>query len=293
MFEPLHIPDTQQYRFWFYTGNKTGSTFQTWTKPAGINFIQIIAVGGGGGGFAPLAYNGSTRAGGGGGGAGAISSLFVPAYLVPDQLYICTGLGGAGGIGVGAAGSNGGVTYVGWYPNAAASGTSILVANGGSGAVSATGGTAGTANVSNFPIYQFGIKLSINGTAGASSPVGTIVSALTPSLRVSGGAAGAGYLSTTTSFAGGNVNMIGNDTLLNIPGGAAGGAGNAGDGSNGTSDTIRFQFYGGAGGGSSVGGNGGKGGDGGLGCGGGGGGCGSIPGNGGRGGDGFVIIQCG
>jgi hypothetical protein len=111
------LASQQQQRFWIYTGNKNSTGFQTWLKPPGINFIHIIAIGAGGGGSsAAIWQTGVARTGGGGGGSGGMTSVFLPAYLVPDTVYVNVGIGGAGGASTNTTTPNAGVagtaTYV-------------------------------------------------------------------------------------------------------------------------------------------------------------------------------------
>ncbi len=89
-----------------FTGSGAASTFFTWHKPDGCTLLYIICVGGGGGGGTG-SLNGisggsstTTAAGGGGGGAGAICKLIIPAFMLPDTLFIQPGIGGAGAAGV-------------------------------------------------------------------------------------------------------------------------------------------------------------------------------------------------
>ena len=67
----------------------TSGTWQTWTKPRGITMVfmpPIGGAGGGGGGFSAAA--GNARGGGGGGGGGNPTRLLVPAFVIPDLLYV-------------------------------------------------------------------------------------------------------------------------------------------------------------------------------------------------------------
>src|SRR5207248_728514 len=81
---------------------------QTWTKPAGVTFVQVVCVGAGGGGGGGLGNN-SAVSGGGGGGGGCVSiTTFLAATLGATET-VNVGLGGTGGVGVvGTAGNNGG-----------------------------------------------------------------------------------------------------------------------------------------------------------------------------------------
>ena len=106
------------------TFNGAASTWQTWNKQDDATMIHILCIGGGaGGGSGRLDSSATARYGGGGGGGGAVTSIFFPAFLIPDTLYVQVGLGGAGGAAQtvnatnGNAGSNGGTSYVSVYPS--------------------------------------------------------------------------------------------------------------------------------------------------------------------------------
>ena len=90
-----HLPSQQDQRFWVYTGISGSTAFQTWNKPPGISFVQIICVGaGGGGGGGTARREGITTTAATGGGSGAMTSVLLPAYNIPDILYILPGYGG-------------------------------------------------------------------------------------------------------------------------------------------------------------------------------------------------------
>ena len=293
------LASQQQQRFWVYTGNKVSNGFQTWLKPPGITFIHIITIGAGAGGGGTVAYQAGTAwRGGGGGGSGAVSSAFLPAYLIPDTLYINVGLGGAGGAAsttftpnVGLAG---GATYVSFYPVQTA-GYTICAANGGnpsgvptSGGAGAAGGAAGTvASSTTFPTSQFGLRNYIAGQAGGAGGTNGATS-LTAQYRTTGGGGGSGNTPGGAIGTGASIGTAGDFGPVVISSSPAGT-----DGSN-LNDLIGFIFSGGTGASSSTTISGSNGGFGGYGCGGGGGGVGSgRGGGGGKGGDGLVIITCG
>ena len=59
-----------------------------WQKPRGITMVHIIAIGaGGGGGGGHTAATGSAKSGGGGGASGAVSRLYIPANLCPENCF--------------------------------------------------------------------------------------------------------------------------------------------------------------------------------------------------------------
>jgi hypothetical protein len=294
------LASQQQQRFWVYTGNKNNTGFQTWIKPPGISFVHIITIGPGAGGSGTYPYSAGTAArGGSGGGSGAMNSVFLPAYLIPDIIYINVGLGGTGGgsstvIGTANAGTAGqDLTYVTFYP-VKSTGYAVCIASpGGAGTVPAAGagaigGNAGaTANSTFFPVSQIGLRNYIPGQAGSTGQQNSAGS-LTAIYRVTGGAGGSGNTAGNITGNGGGISAVGEYTLQTI---AASPAGTNGSQLN---DLVKFIFGGGTGAASSTTISGSNGGSGGYGCGGGGGGVGpGLGGAGGAGGDGLVIITCG
>jgi hypothetical protein len=309
MLDSFNLPDNNSYRTWIFKNNSValantnGISYQTWTKPSGINFIQIIGVSAGGGGGGGGGYvNTSTAILGGGGGASAtMTSVFLPAFLVPDILYIQVGRGGVGGNGgvnptSGTNGLAGGYSAVAIQPVYTVGNNSYYLmfapgGNGGTGGGPSGGGgnNASTTTSTTLPLSQMGLR---NYWAGQNSTAGgtNVGSAITAVYRISSAPGGVGHSSTNVDAAGVAVNPSGDLYYSIINGGTIqGGAGN-----NGLSDFNKMTFSGGAPGGSASGSNGGLAGFGGYGCGGAGGSVGNPSGsNGGNGGDGFVIITCG
>ena len=275
-----------------------GGTWQTWIKPRGAKMVNIICQGsgaGGGGGY----LNTTTRAGGGGGGTGATARLTINANLLPDILYILTGIGGAGGTGgtiaggaSGTAGSSGQNSFVTLIPSTGSVSNVVLR----SGTTPATGGGAGTG--------------AAGGALGNAETISVIANNIFANLGTSTFQAG------QAAAAGGTTNGgLAQYANYTTGGGGGGGTGNgtgisaagvfpaipaATVNTNGQNGIILYKpiliHIGGMGGGGSTTGNGGIGGNGAPGTGGGGGGAGqgatgaAVGGNGGRGGDGFVII---
>ena len=91
MIDVFNIPSQQQQTYTLYaTGN-----WQTWNKPRGAKMIEIFCLGGGAGGaVAAISIGGA--AGGSGSGSGGIVRGLIPAFLLPDTLYILVGKGGIG-----------------------------------------------------------------------------------------------------------------------------------------------------------------------------------------------------
>lgn len=114
----------------------TFSANDTYTSPAGVDYLEVYAIGGGGGGGGA---SGVTTSQGCGGGAGGVSFK----YFTPGTYAITIGAGGAGNTGTGA-GTAGGATDF---------GGGALIANGGAGGsgggsgLPRRGGLAGAAHV--------------------------------------------------------------------------------------------------------------------------------------------------
>ena len=279
--------------------------WRVWTKPRGINWVYMIAVGAGASGVGGTFTNASAAsAGAAGGGSGAQSMVLIPAMFVPNELFILTGLGGRQGTTITSALTSvaGTATYVAIEPSSTSLNTNLffLVAN---GAASTTGGTA-TAMSGNFPLAGRGWSQNFagqnGGTAGATqNGAGGSVTLPTTGLMVTGGAGSGGKdVTGAGGGAGGAITGVGFlGTLPTHAGGTASASGtNAGNGINGRMVTP-FMHYGGSGGGSGAfaatgnGSTGSSGGNGGPGCGGGASGPGyTTTGRAGNGGDGFVHI---
>ena len=113
MIDVFNIPSQQQQTFILYaTGN-----WQTWNKPRGAKMIEIFCLGGGAGGGQTTVSTGTGVGGGGGGASGGIVRGLIPAFLLPDTIYILVGKGGAGSSTSGTAGSVGGISYIGLQPS--------------------------------------------------------------------------------------------------------------------------------------------------------------------------------
>ena len=283
-------------------------SLQRWDKPKGINFVYGLLIGAGSGGGGGFSIGAGTAGGGGGGGTpGATIQFLQLAYLMPDTLYVSVAAGGLGG----AADANGGfpnitglfygsmgsqaattrVYYI--YPNnqqaTTQSGRSGSASTGGAGGttltVASTTAMPGIVGFSNF-VQATSPNGGQNGGFGAGGNNA-------PFLGRPQGGAGGGGVSSSLSYAGGNV--LGPTTSVNsvwsrnLLGGASAGV----NGENGiTLFEPTFFSLPGAGGAGNVSGTGGAGGKGGIGCGGGGGGAGITGGRGGDGGDGFIMLVC-
>lgn len=281
------------------------SQWQTWRKPRGVKNVYMIGVGGGSSGTVG-ANAAATNTGGLGGGSGSQTCVWIPAFFIPDILYIQCGAGGRQPTTLvsGQTQQGGGPTYVTIEPSTTLTpNMTLLLANGGvSGAV--TGGTAAT--LAGMPLASRGLYTFFLGQSGATDGgvgnPGTAVAYPVTGLMVMGGSQG-GSGGATASAGGGYTVPAGvpiNDFFLpTLTGGTAGaGATPAGAGRAGISVRNYIMNYGGTGGGggtTTAGGLAGAGGNGGPGSGGGGSGGATTtittlarPGNGG---DGFVIIM--
>lgn len=294
MFNAPFLPNQVNGGYVEYFGSNTPQIFH---KPAGANFINFFLIGaGGGGGGGSTNITGTVRGGGGGGGSGGIVRATIPALLLPDTMYVITGVGGAGGA-AGATGVTGGVGGRTLIQASSAANTRIILLSGNNdagggvgGSTSAgTGGAAGTA----FTTSPFSYLATIVASAGL---IGTAAGAVTGATGVNqtigsvthmilGGLGGGTTPAANTDFAGGAHS--GGQGYPTIAGGtAAGGRGQ---------DGIRLEkplvCFGGTGGGTGGAGAAGAGGNGIFGSGGGGGGGGITGGAGGRGGDGYALIS--
>jgi len=266
---------------WFMQPTATNEV-HTWTKPSGCNFVYMIAVGAGGaGGVGSSGAINTARNGGGSGASGGLQTLLVPAFLIPDTLFIKVGIGGTG---VGVAG---GSTIISAYRVSSVT-EYLLNASGGNSANAFIGGTSTGQVVTSSTLGTIGKWQGVSTIAGVNSNIDQ-----TFNFFLTAGAAG-GLVFMGASTPGRSILSAYGQTsaVAVVQGGAS--VPNAVLGQNDASSGFfipkRFAFYGGAGGGGSNNGVGGRGGKGGPGCGGGGGGAGITGGTGGTGGDGFAVI---
>jgi hypothetical protein len=280
----------------------TNAQWRMWQKPRGATVVQILAIGGGGGGGCGYPFPaGNQRQGGGGGGSGAQSMVILPAMLLPDVLYVQTGLGGGGGVNAVRGGDNGGITYVAIAPDTTVDNVVCYAAygfggaNGAGGSGSAANGAGGTAaTISLMPLGGAGVYSLLSGQAGGigGDGLGGAGGSITPptnGTRAMGGAGGGGCWTQTAGVPGGGFTVAANTYLAGqAPVTAAAGV-------NGVTSLATFSpltLWGGGGGGASYNAAGGRGGNGAYGGGGGGSGAGTsgtVPG--GSGGGGLVLIS--
>lgn len=261
-----------------------------------LYILCIGGGGGGGGGFTGAAA--ASRGGGGGGGGSGQLSLIIPICLVPDILYIQSGMGGLGVSSGGGVAPSGILSHVSIFPD---SNAQNLVAT--SGGVAAAGGTTGTGAAAGAAgagggaaviggmlfsgLADWTSQAGQAGSAGGAQTGATGASLALPSSQfIMGGTGGAGTASA--DFAGGGLTSSAGALIsTSRPMLAAAGSN---PGSSGHNFWKPFFSYSGLGGASSNTGVGGAGGYGSWGSGGGGGGGGTTGGRGGNGGSGLVIM---
>lgn len=112
------VPTSQIY-------TNTGST-ATWTRPAGLAYIDLTVSGGGGGSGGAVATAAGESSMGGGGGGGATARLRIAAALLPATVTVTVGAGGtAGAATAGVSAGTGGTSSFG----------TLVTAGGGTGGV--------------------------------------------------------------------------------------------------------------------------------------------------------------
>jgi len=299
MLDTFNINDNSLVNQVFYY--KGVNAWQVWHKPSNCNFVNFYLMGGGAGGQGGDTGGGSTRTGGAGGGSAAIAYVTIPAFALPDMLYVLVASGGTGGASSSGRGGIGGLSYISSQPDNTFSPLNILMVSGAASAGATLTTTAGaiiTAN--NIVLSEIALVSAYAGqTGGAGGASSTPATNVTPTgLPTTPGAGGAGVSSVGTLGASASILSILGFPI--ISGGTSVAGNGATIGRDGYSTRQNFIgpnfknpmfFTGGAGGGASHTNAGGAGGNASYGCGGGGGGAGSgIGGIGGRGGDGLVII---
>lgn len=254
----------------------------TWTKPSGAKFVDIIAIGGGGSGG--QGRSAATAAGGAGGGGGGWCRKGFRADELQATMNVTCGAGGVGGaVPATAVASN--VSDNGLFIVVAGRGTAGADANSANGGQGGSGGSVGSLAVAT------GGAQAVGGAGGAQGSA-TDGSAGTKA-DMGGGGGGSGNQTALAGGAGGTSEYGGGGggggTVTGAGGaGGVGGGGVAGGVSKGGSAGAGVTTLGGSGGAGgsdspTAGGNGAQ-------PGGGGGGGGNATGSGGNGGDGAVTI---
>lgn len=206
--------------------DRTYTSSGTWTKPAGLKFLEITLVAGGGAGTAGASVTaGNASAGGGGGAGGVVKAVYAVADLPAASYAYVVGTGGAGGGGAsGAAGTA--TTFKALTANAGQGGGTFMTPGANTAYASATAGAGGS---------------GANGEAGTVSVQVYPGGGGSPGERGFGGAVGIARPGT------GGVNIYGaTNTVLpassgtyaavaaRFPGGGGGGAFNGGSGAGST-----------------------------------------------------------
>jgi len=275
MIDLSNIPSQQpQTTILYATGN-----WQTWNKPRNAKFIEIFCLGGGAGGGMASVTTGATSNGNGGGSGGIVRGL-IPAFLLPDTIYILVGKGGIGSTVSNTGGGAAGISYIGLQPS---TNEQTLICK--SSTAAATSNTAATISVVALSAFgNLGLFTAIAGVAGSTN--GLSQTALSTNLTTGGASSGA---KSATFQVGGGITAASAILTTTVLGGQSSGE----NGADGYGTLQPFCGTGGSGGAGRSGttGTGGNGGNGYYGCGGGGAGGSSVLGaKGGNGGDGLVII---
>jgi hypothetical protein len=309
MLDYLHLPKQQNGNIDYFPGfsNTDGGSWIAWEKPKGSHMIRITCIAGGGGGGSGLSNDiTNQRGGGGGGGSSAISIVTIPAYVLPDILYVSSGAGGNGGAGnviIHTPGSAGirsyvcivqdtGVIYRVCYADSGKGGNATPPTSIPSGGSGGNGGTVAT--IADMLLASHGICNFIAGqagTSGGSTGNSLAVTYPTTGLLLSGGVGGSGGTSITVVSASVTAPT---QTVYNIFSTLTTVSASGNNGQPGREIYQPLLSTGGSPGLANSGqGTGGQGGVGGFGSGGGGGGAGGLSncGAGGKGGNGLVIIH--
>lgn len=226
----------------------TAGTY-SWTAPAGVYSVSVVAVGGGGGGHNYV--NGTVGNGGGGGGLGWKNGIPV----VPGQSYtVVVGSGGTGLSSSSSAAPDGGNSYfidTSTVAGLGGSGGNYDVGGPGGSYVGDGGGAGGTAPATTSTADATGGG-GAGGYSGDGGNGGAINTAGSAGTGGGGGGGGAGG-SSDYSGGGGGVGIYGEGS--NGAGGTYGGAngGPGGGGSSGANGSTRNGGnYGGGGGGAEL-----------------------------------------
>jgi hypothetical protein len=194
------IPQTSIVRTLFTTSG-------TYTKPAGLKFldVEIMSPGGGGGGCGGTAAGNYSAAGGGGSGAWG-RQLFDAASLPTSVAYV-VGASGAGGAASAAGGAGGTSSFstlsvTGGGGGAGSTQGTVGAAGGGAGGVVTGGEIAATGGLGGFSYFVVASTFVFSGH-GANSPFGqsggAVVGGAAAGINASGfGAGGSGATNTAS-----------------------------------------------------------------------------------------------
>ncbi|MDP2641449.1 MAG: hypothetical protein Q8P39_02830 [Candidatus Yanofskybacteria bacterium] len=264
----VSVLERGQVQFFLY--DSPGSF--TWTKPAGIEWVYVEAIGGGGGGGGGARVMACPYPGGKGGGGGGLGFALFKASAVPSSVPVSVGTGGSGGptiacCSTGNPGTNGQASTFGTLVTGKGGllGREAVQTDGGAGGGALVGGVelardsfGGTAS-SNAPSMVY-----VGGGGGGSSNQGTARAGGSSAYGGSGGGGGGGITCNDNVYFGGAGGSYANISPAVFPfaadrpfnegrGGAGGqggrwgasdaqngftpGGGGGGGGSNGRTDT--------------------------------------------------------
>lgn len=181
----------------------------TWTKPAGLKYLEVWVQGGGGGGGGAQAAANNAAVGGGGGGGGGTYKLFAAADLAAS-VAVTAGSFGAGGVAANGTGANGGTSSFS-ASLTASGGTGGSATGDGNGFWPAIGGAHGVGSGGDVDYFGSG------GVWGMRFGGSTVTSVPGPG-GVAGLGGGGGYTRGSSGTAGVDVNLV------NKSGGGGGGA---------------------------------------------------------------------
>jgi hypothetical protein len=288
----------------------------TWSKPAGAQYVRVLAVGAGGGAGSGARGNNSTApaGGGGAGGPGGVSEMWIPAANLNATEQVTVGAGGVGGVakatnGAGNDGTAGGQSQFGTnarnfcFAGGGSPGLGGTTTTAAAGGLSGSGTVVGAGSPARVGVGATWTVGGRKGGAGA-APTGAVPAVAGSSDQQGPGAGGGGGGNTSggvliAAANGGNGPSIGQAVAGTLGGvvanASAGTAGVAGAGQTAPWNNMLVGGGGGSGGnGRNGSGNGGQGGAGAaFGAGGGGGGNGISSGSsgaGGVGGGGAVLV---
>ena len=181
----------------------------TWTKPSGVNVVQLYIVGGGGGGGSGRqGAASSTRFGGYGGAAGAVVSFAtIPASVFAATAAVIVGSGGNGGSAAAAIDTNGANGTSGGVSSFSVGSTLVRALGGGNGSGGST--TAGTAGVGNAGDASDGC----NGGNGSSTNGAVSIPGTGIYHAASGGGGGGGLDSFNLARTGGSSRLTSTTAL--------------------------------------------------------------------------------
>jgi hypothetical protein len=243
---PINYPTPQNANVQIFNCNTDATvqvSHQSWVKPQGANMVWFTLIGAGGqGGGTDGIQNWS------GGGSGAVTNLMIPAFLIPDILYVWVGNGGFGAA-PGADGNNGAQTVV----QLIQGGGNLLTANGGNGGTNSSGAGGPTMNANYFTAAGF--FQSTAGSVGSVSASPTGVTFLSGGGVASAQTANYGYSNGRAAGDGGVGYFQMSPIIVGVGGnGSAGGSGagsykgGIGCGGGGSSSTTSLPYAGNPGG---------------------------------------------